>query len=65
MLINMAAEGNISVKHFVQTIARHPATREMIKSILMGTNQEQLTYTVLTVSAEILEHEGSTYPSNF
>ena len=53
MLINMAAEGNVSVKNNVQTIVQHLAFRETINSILTATNQEQLTYFVIIVSAEI------------
>ena len=37
----------------------------MINSMLTATNQEQLTYIALTVSAEIQEREGSIYRSNF
>ena len=37
----------------------------MINSILTATNQEQLTYIALTVSAEIQEREGSIYRSKF
>ena len=36
-----------------------------INSILTTTNQEQLTYIILVVSAEIPERKGSVYPSNF
>ena len=65
MLINMAAEGNVSVKNHVQTIVQHLAFRETINSILTATNQEQLTYFVIIVSAEISEREGSIHPSSF
>ena len=56
MLINMAAEGNINVKNLAQTKVLFGQT---INSILMATTQEQLTYIVLIVSAEIPEREGS------
>ena len=49
MLINMAAEGNVSVKNLVQTIVQHLVFGETINSILTATNQEQLTYIVLIV----------------
>ena len=49
MLINMAAEGKVNIKNIVQTIVQHLAFRETINSILMVTNQEQLTNTVLIV----------------
>ena len=65
MLINMAAEGNFNDKNLVQIIVQHLAFWETIDSILTTTNQELLTYIVLIVSAEILEDEGSIYPSNF
>ena len=58
MLLNMAAEGNVSVKNLAQTIVQHLAFRETIKLILSATNQEQLTYIVLVVLAEIPEREG-------
>ena len=44
MLINMTAEGNVHVKNLVQTIVQHLAFPEKINSILIATNQEQLTY---------------------
>ena len=56
------AEGNVrnvNVKNLVQTIVQHLAFRETINSILTTTNQEQLTYIVLIISAEIPEPEGS------
>ena len=59
MLINMAAEGNVNVKNLAQTIFQHLAFRETINLILTATKQEQLTYVVLIVSAEIPEREGS------
>ena len=59
MLINMATEGNVIVKNLVQTIVQHLAFRETINSILAATNQEQLTYIVFIVSAEIPEPERS------
>ena len=65
MLINMAAEGNVIVKNLVPTIVQHLVFRETINSILTATNQEQLTYFVLIVSAKIPEREGSIYPSSF
>ena len=65
MLINIAAKGNVSVKNLAQTIVQHLAFREMINSILTAANQEQLTYFVLIVLAEIQEREGSIYPSSF
>ena len=49
MLINMAAQGNVNVKNIVQTIVQHLAFRETINSIMTATNQEQLTYIVVTV----------------
>ena len=49
MLINMAAQGNVNVKNLVQTIVQHLAFRETINSIMTATNQEQLTYIVVTV----------------
>ena len=65
MLINMAAERNVNFKNLVQTIVQHLAFRETINSILTATNQGQLTYIVLIVWTEILEREGSIYPSSF
>ena len=64
------AEGNVrnvNVKNLVQTIVQHLAFRETINSILTTTNQnqEQLTYIVLIISAEIPESEGSIYSSSF
>ena len=59
------AEGNVNVKNLVQTIVQHLAFGETIKSILTATNQEQLTYIVLIVSAEIPEREGIIYTSSF
>ena len=53
------AEGNVIVKNLVQTIVQHLAFRETINSILAATNQEQLTYIVFIVSAEIPEPERS------
>ena len=65
MFRNMAAEGNANVKNLVQTIVQHLVLRETIISILTATSQEQLTYIVLIVSAEVPEREGTIYPSNF
>ena len=65
MSINMAAEGNVNVKNLVQTIVQDLAFRQTIDSILTATNQEQLTFIVLIVSAEIPDREGSIYPSSF
>ena len=67
MLINKTAEGNVNVRNLVQAIAQDLtlAFWEAINSILTATNQEQLTYIVLTVLAEIQEREGSIYPSSF
>ena len=62
MLNNMAAEGNVSGKNLVQTIVEHLTFRERFNQILTATNQEQLTYIALIVSAEISEREGSIYP---
>ena len=62
MLNNIAAEGNVSGKNLVQTIVEHLTFREKFNQILMATNQEQLTYIALIVSAEIPEREGSLYP---
>ena len=59
MLLNMAVEGNVNLKNLAQTIVQHLVFQETINSILTATNQEQLTYTVLIVSAEILERDGS------
>ena len=61
----MAAEGKVNVRKLVQPITHHLAFRKRINSILTATNQEQLTYIVLTISAEIQEREGSIYPSSF
>ena len=47
MIVNMAAEWNISVKNLVQTIVQHLDFWEKINAILTATNQEQLTYIVL------------------
>ena len=65
MLINIAAEGNIKVENVVQTIVQHLAFPETVNSILIATNQEQLTYIVLIVHTEIPKREGSIYPSSF
>ena len=51
MLINTAVERNVNIKNLVQAIVQHLAFQEMINSILTTTNQEQLTYVVLIVSA--------------
>ena len=51
MLTNMAVEKNVNIKNLVQAIVQHLAFQEMINSILTTTNQEQLTYIVLIVSA--------------
>ena len=59
MLLNMAVEGNVNLKNLAQTIVQHLVFQETINSILTATNQEQLTYIVLIVSAEIPECEGS------
>ena len=60
MLRNMAAENvNVNIKNLAETIFQHLAFGETINSILTATNQEQLIYILLTVSAEILEREGS------
>ena len=64
MLINMAAEGNVNVKNVAQTISQHLAFQETNNSILKATNQEQLTYVVLIVSAEIPDSRGA-YPFSF
>ena len=50
---------------YEQNLPQHLAFRETINSILTATKQEQLTYIVLIVSAEIPEREGSIYPSSF
>ena len=65
MLMNMAVEGDVNVKNLVQTIVQHLAFQETINLILMTTNQEQLTYFVSIVSAEISEREGSIYRCSF
>ena len=65
MLINMAAERKVTVKNLVQTIVQHLVFIKTINSILTVTNQEQLTYILLIVSAEIPELEESIYPSSF
>ena len=49
MLINMAAEGKVNVKNLGQTIVQHLAFSETINSILIATNQKQLTYIVFIV----------------
>ena len=60
MLRNMTAENvNVNIKNLAETIFQHLAFGETINSILTATNQEQLIYILLTVSAEILECEGS------
>ena len=60
MLRNMAAENvNVNIKNLAETIFQHLAFGETINSVLTATNQEQLTYILLTVSAETLEREGS------
>ena len=53
VLINMAAEGNVSFKNLVQTIVQHLTFQEKFNSILTAPNQEQLPYIALIVSAEI------------
>ena len=65
MSINIAAKENVNVKNLVQTIVQHLAFGETINLILTATIQEQLTYIVLIVSADILGGEGSIYPSSF
>ena len=65
MLIKMAAENNVNVKNLVQTIVQHLPFQETINSILTATNQEQLTYIILIVLAEIQKREGSISPSSF
>ena len=65
MLMNMAAKGNANVRNLVQTIVQHLAFQETNNSILTATNQEQLTFIVLIVLAEISEREESIYPSSF
>ena len=65
MLINMAVEGNINVNNLVQTIVKHLAFQEMLNSILMATNQEQLTNIVLTALAEIWQCEENILQSSF
>ena len=56
---------NNNVKNLVQTIIQHLVFQETNNSILTATYQVQLTYIVLIVSGEILECEGSIYPSTF
>ena len=65
MLMNMAVEGDVNVKNLVQTIVQHLAFEKTINLILTATNQEQLAYFVIIVSAEISEREGSIYRSSF
>ena len=65
MLINMADEEKVNAKNLVQTIVQHLALWESINLILTATDQEQLTYTVLIVSAEIPNRDGSIYLSSF
>ena len=61
----MAAQRNVNVKNLVQTIIQHLTFQEKFNSILTtATNQEQLTYIALIVSAEIPECEWSIYPSS-
>ena len=50
---------------YEQNLPQRLAFRETINSILTATKQEQLTYIVLIVPAEIPEREGSIYPSSF
>ena len=57
--INMTAAGSVNVKNLAQTIFQHLAFQETVNSFLTATNQVQLTYVVLIVSAEILECDGS------
>ena len=61
----MAGKGNVSVRNLAQTIVQHLAFWEMNNSILTATSQEQSTYIVVIVSAEIPERKGSIYPSSF
>ena len=56
---------NNNIKNLVQTITQHLVFQETSSSILTATYQVQLTYIVLIVSGEILECEGSIYPSTF
>ena len=65
MLINMDVEGNVNVRNLVQITVLRLAFWETINFILTATNQEQLTYIVLTVSAKIPELEGSICPSSY
>ena len=65
MLINMAVGGNVNVRNLVQIRVLRLAFRETINFILTATNQEQLAYIVLIVSAEIPELEGSICPSSY
>ena len=65
MLINMAVEGNINVNNLVQTVVKHLAFQEMLNSILMATNQEQLTNIVLIALAEIQQCEENILQSSF
>ena len=59
------SKGNVNIKNLVQTTVQHLAFRETINSVLTTTNQEQLTYILLIVLAEISERVGSIYPSSF
>ena len=65
MLINMATEGNVNDKNLVETIVQHLAFWETINLILTAANQEQLTYIILIVLAEIPKREGSISPLSF
>ena len=54
------------VKHgcqrdLAQTLVQHLAFRETIDSSMVATNQEQLTYMLPIVSAEISQREGSIF----
>ena len=59
----MAAEGNVIVNILVQTIVQRPVFRETINSILMATNQEQLTNIVNAETSQINRNDSANIAS--
>ena len=59
----MAAEGNVTVNILVQTIVQRPVFRETINSILMATNQEQLTNIVNAETSQINRNDSANIAS--
>ena len=59
----MAAEGNVIVNILVQTIVQCPVFRETINSILMATNQEQLTNIVNAETSQINRNDSANIAS--